>query len=165
MRSECDEQQRTALNNQNAVVYLNRHTVERYLATTGSDRRGRHQYFTDDGVCISVFSDSGRPKSFKGKAALARLGAWVDETFPDWEWTNAHIYPSLDGKIFIVECDGIGTSPSASRSGRKVVRYVHIFTLHDGLISEVREYSDMRHKYLLMSVEFPDTKKSPFYPL
>ncbi|MBB4316017.1 PhzA/PhzB family protein [Roseospira marina] len=165
MALKYNDAQRTSHNEKNVCAYINRRTVDSYLSTKGRDRKNRHQYFTDDGVCISVFSNSGLPTIIKGKAALARLGSWVDAQFPDWEWVNAHVYPSRDGTVFIVECTGVGTAASADVLARTTVPYIHIFTVRNGLISEVREYSDMRQKYRLLSAAFPATDTCPFYPL
>lgn len=144
---------------------INRRTVDRYIATSGADRRNRHRFFTGDGVCVSLYSSAGVSKAFRGKHALARLGAWIDDQFPDWKWTNIEISTSPDGATFIVECDGVGSTAPDGPAHRSAVHYVHIFELRDGLIVEVREFSDMRQKYALTSTPFPRLANCPFLPI
>lgn len=126
-------------------------TIRHYLASAGRFRRLRYKYFHEDARCLAMFSLSGDPLIYQGHQEIIKLQDWIEKHFPDWVWKMAAIAHIRDSASYIVVCDGIGCfqSDGVFRPSR-AVHYIHMFTMADGLILELKEFSDVAQKCALI---------------
>ncbi|GLZ02068.1 PhzA/PhzB family protein [Actinoplanes sp. NBRC 103695] len=139
----------------------NRDVVARYLEMTeGEARRSRHELFADDAIGGLWTTDTGTPAAVRGKERLGAMAAWSLECFPDWRWTNMHIYETQDPNHFWVECDGEGQILFPDyEPGHYVNHFIHSFHLDDGKITEMREFMNPTAQMRALGIDVPVVKR------
>lgn len=139
----------------------NRETVATYLRMTeGEARLRRHELFTDDAIGGLWTTDTGEPAAVSGKEKLGEMAAWSLRCFPDWRWTNVHIYETQDPDHFWVECDGEGKILFPDyEPGHYVNHFIHSFHLRDGKITEIREFMNPCAQMRALGIDVPVVRR------
>ena len=108
--------------------------------------------YTDDvktGVAYDFDGTSNpfNPVMTRGIAGAAAMDSANAAGYPDWEWSNYHVYQSDDPNVFLVEVDGHGGTHSD--------HYMHEFILRDGKIAQYIEFNSPLNEAIENGYEVP----------
>jgi len=146
---------------QSTLRELNRATVEDYMSRRGEGRLTRYQLFAENGSAGLWTNDTLAPIVSRSHAVLKRHGAWSLECFPDWEWTNVQIFETQDPNYFIAECDGEGAiNFPGYEPGHYANHFFHTFYLHDGKITEQREFMNPYRQMVALGIPITPIRRA-----
>lgn len=97
-----------------------------------------------------------------GREALREADRNNVAYFPDWTWSDVHIYDTQDPNRFWAECVAAGrivlpAYPESHYSNH----YIHSFVMDDGLIVEYWEYMNPCAEFRALGIELPAVER-PF---
>lgn len=146
--------------NETEIRQRNYDVVKQYMETKGQDRLQRNELFTEDGCGGLWTTDSGEPIKISGKDKLGEHAVWSLQCFPDWEWYDIDIHPTVNPNIFWVECEGRGAIRyEGYPDGYYKNHFIHYFEFEDGKILLQREFMNPCQQFRALGISVPKVER------